>query len=198
MDLVQEAAMAKDAAIRDESALDLFACPNPQCYLFNRFAAGNLSVTERMGKDQSIRRLYCNHCHQRFSERAGSLMRYSKLPEADVVRVIKCLTHGCSVEATADICEVDPRSVQRLLDRGGKRSEDFHQLQLDRLAALGKPPEVVELDEMHAKVSRPPGVRIAGKKGGAVLAGPSKGSGAVRQAATGFMWLLNRSRGLHW
>ena len=100
--------MAKDTAIKDESALELFACPNPECALFNRFAAGNLSVVERMGKNKAIRRLYCNHCHHRFSERAGSLMQYTKLSEADVVRVIKCLTHSCSIEATADICEVLP------------------------------------------------------------------------------------------
>jgi len=148
--------MAKDSAPQDQSALQLFACPNPDCDLFNRFGAGNLSVAERMCKAKSIRRLYCNHCHERFSERKGSLMQQTKLPEAEVVRVIKCLTYGCSVEATADICLIDPRSVERLLDRGGKRSEDFHQLQLDRLAEMDHPPAVVELDEMHAKVSRPP------------------------------------------
>jgi hypothetical protein len=195
--------MAKDVAVKDESSLDLFACPNPECQLFNRFAAGNLSVAEWMGKDKSIRRLYCDHCHQRFSERAGSLMQCTKLKEADVVRVLKCLTHGCSVEATADICEVDPRSVERLQNLGGKRSEDFHQLQLDRLAALDKPPEVVELDEMHAKVSRPPKDKTAGKKGGALPAGEIKGSaarrsGAILRAATGFMWLSNPPHGLCW
>ncbi len=137
--------MAKDVATQDESGLELFACPNPECDLFNRFSASNLSVVERMGKNRAIRRLYCNHCHHRFSERAGSLMRYTKLPQADVVRVIKCLTHGCSIEATADICEVDARSVERLLERGGERAEDFHQLQLDRLGELNHPPEVVEL-----------------------------------------------------
>jgi len=185
--------MAKDLAIKDESALELFACPNPECALFNRFAAGNLSVVERMGKNKAIRRLYCNHCHHRFSERAGSLMQYTKLPEIDVVRVIKCLTHGCSIEATADICEVDPRSVERLLERGGKRAEDFHQLQLDRLAELDHPPQVVELDELHAKVSRPP----LGKKRGVDQAGPSWASSVVRQAATGFMSLWKSSRDLH-
>ena len=192
--------MAKDSAPQDQSALELFACPNPDCDLFNRFDAGNLSVVERMGKDKSIRRLYCSHCHERFSERKGSLMQYTKLPEAEVVRVIKCLTYGCSIEATADICLIDPRSVERLLDRGGKRSEDFHQLQLDRLAEMDHPPAVVELDEMHAKVSRPP----AGKKGGAHPASkmrpanPKPVPGVVQRAATGFMRLWKSPRGLHW
>jgi transposase-like protein len=150
--------------------------------MFNRFGAGNLSVCERMGKDKSIRRLYCNHCQQRFSERQGSLMRYTHLPEVTVVRMMKCLTYGCSMEATADICEVDARSVQRLLERAGPRAEDFHRLQLEK---LDRPVEVVELDELHAKVSRPP----RDKKGGAHRAGPTLLAGVVRQAVTGFTWL---------
>ena len=174
--------MAKDSAVKDEESLESFACPNADCEMFNRFDAGNLSVVERMGKGKSIRRLYCNHCQHRFSERQGSLMQQTHLPQATVVRVIKCLTYGCSVEATADICEIDARSVQRLLNRGGVRAEIFHQLQLQKLE---QPPAVVELDELHTKVARPP----AGKKGGAERANPAKRAGLVQRAATGFMWL---------
>jgi transposase-like protein len=140
-------------------ALAAFACPNPDCALFNRFAAGNLTVVEWTGKNKDIRRLYCNHCRRRFTERQGTLLRYSKLPEATVVRIVKCLGHGCSVEATADICDVDPRAVDRVLARAGRRAQDFHRLGLDRLAA---PPEAVELDELHGRVSPTPA-----EKGGA-------------------------------
>lgn len=154
-----------------------FACPNEDCHDFNRFAAGNLSVSERMGKDRRIRRLYCKSCGHRFSERQGSLMAKSKLPEETVVRIVKCLGYGCSVEATADICEVDPRSVQLLLSKAGPRAEDFHRLQLDRLP---EPPEAVEIDELHAPLASP-------RKGAtpmlALLA--ARGGGA---AARGFTW----------
>jgi transposase-like protein len=145
---------------KDGESLALFACPNPDCDLFNKFGAGNLSVAERMGKDKAIRRLYCNHCGHRFSERKGSLLEYTKLPEPAVVRIIKCLGHACSIEATADICEVDPRSVSRLQARAGPRAENFHRLQLEQ---LDQPLEAVELDELHGKVCKPPG---AEKKGG--------------------------------
>jgi transposase-like protein len=128
--------------------LSFFACPNGDCADFNRFDSGNLSVAERMGKDKAIRRLYCKTCGMRFSERKGSLMQYTKLPEADVVRIIKCLGHGCSVEAAADICEVDTRTVQRLLERAGKRAADFHRLQLEN---LDQPLEAVQMDELHGK-----------------------------------------------
>lgn len=144
--------MSKNARAKDGAHdLAMFACPNPDCDRFNQFNVGNLCVAERMGKDKSIRRLYCDHCQHRFSERQGSLMQYTKLPEQVVVRIIKCLGHGCSVEATADICEVDPRSVGRMLERVGKRADDFHHQQLERLQ---EPIEAVELDELHGRVCK--------------------------------------------
>ena len=109
--------IAKVIPPRDD--LTGFACPNEDCCDFNRFAAGNLSVCERMGKDHRIRRLYCRSCGHRFSERQGSLMAKSKLPEETVVRIVKCLGYGCSVEATADICEVDSRTVGTVARQGG-------------------------------------------------------------------------------
>lgn len=170
--------MAKETALTEETPLRWFACPNPDCAMFNRFGEDNLSVVERMGKGKAIRRLYCNHCQHRFSERQGSLMQYTKLPVETVVRMMKCLTYGCSMEATADICQVDARTVQRLLERAGPRAENFHRLQLERLE---QPPEVVELDELHAKVSRSP----RDKKGG-LQPLKRKLLAAVARVATGF------------
>jgi transposase-like protein len=138
---------------KDGDPLAAFACPNPDCDLFNRFDAGNLRVCEQIGQDKSIRRLYCTHCQHRFSERQGSLMEETKLPEETVIRIIKCLGHGCSVEATADICEVDQRTVERLLDLAGRRAEAFHQQQLRRVA---QPLGAVELDELHGRICKPP------------------------------------------
>ncbi len=170
------------AAVDDD--LSRFACPNEDCGDFNRFAAGNLSVCERMGKGRRIRRLYCRSCGHRFSERQGSLMAKSKLPEETVVRIVKCLAYGCSVEATADICEVDPRSVALLLSKAGPRAEDFHRLQLDRLA---EPLEAIEIDELHAPLARP------GKGVTPVLAALAARVGDA--AARGFTWPWRRQRG---
>jgi LacI family transcriptional regulator len=146
-----------DGEPSEQLPLSALACPNPDCHEFNQFNAGNLSVAERTGKDKGIRRLYCRTCGHRFSERQGSLLQYTKLPLETVVRIVKCLGHGCSLEATADICEVDPRTVARVLRQAGQRAQDFHRQQLDRLR---EPLEAVELDELHGRVSR-------GKKGAA-------------------------------
>src|SRR5579864_7780402 len=171
---------AKEGPARQPEDLAGFACPNPDCSHFNRFGAGNLSVCERMGKHKAIRRLYCSACGHRFSERQGTLLEYTKLPEATVVRIVKCVGHGCSLAATADICEVAPRTVERVVATAGPRAEHFHQLQLQELQ---EPVEVVELDELHAPARRP-----GGKKGGPDVLASVVGS-LEAWARSGSTWL---------
>jgi len=164
---------SRTKSVSEEFPLSFFACPNPDCTDFNRFDAGNLSVAERMGKNKAIRRLYCKTCGRRFSEREGSLMAGTKLQQEAVVRIIKCLGYGCSIEATADICEVDPRTVERLLEKAGKRAEDFHRLQLEKLQ---QSIEAVQLDELHGRVAK------ESKKGQS-----TKGQSIVQKAVRGFI-----------
>jgi transposase-like protein len=172
-----------EAVLPDDDLID-FACPNEDCCDFNCFATGNLSVCGWIGKDHRIRRLYCRSCGHRFSERQGSLMARTKLPEDTVVRIVKCLGYGCSMEATADICEVDARTVELLLSKAGPRADDFHHLQLERLA---EPIQAVEIDELHAPLASP-------KKGAnPVLALLARLVGD--EAARGFTWPWQRQRG---
>jgi transposase-like protein len=146
--------MARKPTTRDDqpNPLARLACPNEDCPLFNRFDAGNLSVVEWIGKRKDIRRLYCSYCGQRFSERRGTLRQYTKLPPKAVERVLKCLSHGCSVRATANICDVDRRTVQRLWRQAGPRAHDFHQLRIEQQRG---PLGAVQLDELHGRVSSP-------------------------------------------
>lgn len=130
-------------------SLGRLACPHPDRARCNRFAAGNLRPGEAFGKHLAVR-LYCTHCGQRFSAPQGTLLQDSKLPAVAVVRILKCLMHGCSREAAADLCEVDPRTIERFLQRAGQRAADFQRGQLDRLPP---PPEAVQLDELHARVA---------------------------------------------
>lgn len=166
---------ATDAA-KPAGSLAAFACPNPECCHFNRFDAANLSVVEWTGKHKHIRRLYCSACKHRFTERQGTLLRDTKIPEETVVRIVKCLTHGCSVEATADICDVDPRTVDRILERGGRRAEDFHRLQIERSPT---PPEAVQLDELHGRVSPEP-AQTGGSRSLLAAVAAWVGSGSTR------------------
>jgi transposase-like protein len=177
--------MSRQTHAGQDASLALFACPNPDCSDFNRFDAGNLSVCEWTGKHKHIRRLYCASCGGRFSERKGTLLSYRKLPEPALVRIVKCLGHGCSIEATADICDVDPRTVEAVLAVAGPRADDHHHLRQDQ---LHQPLAVVELDELHGRVCETPAKkgepqpRPAGRP-------PAPPRGAAAWAAAGCMWL---------
>jgi transposase-like protein len=157
-----------------EESLAGFACPNPECDLFNRFNAGNLTVAECAKTKNGPRRLSCRHCGHRFSERQGTLLEGTHLPVETVTRIVKCLAHGCTIEATADICEVDPRSVQRLLAKAGPRADEFHHLQLERIKEV----PAAQLDELHGRVSP-----TSAKKGGTAPKG-----GPVTRAA---VWVVS-------
>jgi len=150
--------------------LSRFACPNPDCIDFNRFGAGNLRVAERNGKGKRLRRLACRSCGTRFQERRGSLMEYTKLPQEKVELVVRCLTWGNSVTATADIAGVDERTVQRIVERGGERAQVFH----DR-AAQALESRQAQLDEVHAKAGgkrqTPCRLGIHGASGGVAVHG---------------------------
>jgi len=148
-----------DAQREDLSA---FSCPNPDCKHFNVFGQGNLRVAERMGKDRRLRRLACRCCQTRFSELQGTLLEYGHLSKEKVVLMVKCLTWGNSVEATADIAEVDPRTVQRIVDRGGRRAERFHRQKVRELET----PQV-QMDEMRGG-----GGKKEGPCGGVAFHGP--------------------------
>jgi transposase-like protein len=128
------------------------ACPNEDCSAFNRFDVGNLSVVEWIGKRKDIRRLYCCQCGQRFSERRGTLREYTKVPDETLQRILKCLSHGCSITASAAICDVDTRTVQRVLRQAGPRADDSHRLQIEQHRT---PVAAAQLDELHGRVGAP-------------------------------------------
>jgi transposase-like protein len=137
--------MATGAARAGED-LSGFACPNPECIDFNKFGAGNLRVSERNGKNGRLRRLVCCTCQIRFQERRGTLMEGAKIPREKVELIMKCLTWGNSIAATADIAEVDERTVERIVRRAGERAGVFH----DR-AAQDLETAQAQFDEVHAK-----------------------------------------------
>src|SRR5262249_24506127 len=61
--------------------LDTLACVNPECQGFRRTGQANLTVRKVYGTDR-IRLLRCRTCGEECSERRGSALFNTKLPEA--------------------------------------------------------------------------------------------------------------------
>jgi hypothetical protein len=124
-----------------------FSCPNPQCRQFNRPGAGNIVHRSWTGKHKHIERLRCTVCTQEFSERAGTLMAQSKLPEETVERLLKCQRWGVCDEGTADICAVDLKTVYHFQRVAAQRAQTHHRQVVRAVDVSG-----VQLDEAHSKL----------------------------------------------
>ena len=124
-----------------------FSCPNPQCARFNRPGEGNIAHRSWTGTHKHIERLRCMACGREFSEREGTLMACSKLPEETVIRLVKCQRWGVCDEGTADICDVDLKTVHRFQRVAAQRAETHHRQSVQNLEVQG-----VQLDEAHSKL----------------------------------------------
>lgn len=124
-----------------------FSCPNPHCARFNRPSEGNIAHRSWTGTHKHIERLRCTACHREFSERAGTLLARSKLPEDTVVRLLKCQRWGVCDEGTADICDVEIKTVHRFQRVAAQRAEVHHRQSVQNVDVKG-----VQLDEAHSKL----------------------------------------------
>ena len=124
-----------------------FSCPNPHCERFNRPGEGNIAHRSWTGTHQHIERLRCTACDREFSEREGTLMARSKLPEDTVIRLVQCQRWGVCDEGTADICAVDLKTVHRFQRVAAQRAEAHHRQSVQNLGVQG-----VQLDEAHSKL----------------------------------------------
>lgn len=102
------------------------SCPNPECPDYQKYGQGNIVFNDWIGKDKTIARLRCTTWKTNFSEHKGTLFEQSRLPCEQVLRIYKCLVHGNSIEATADICEVTSKSVSRIVTIAGEHHRAVH------------------------------------------------------------------------
>jgi IS1 family transposase/transposase-like protein len=124
-----------------------FSCPNPHCARCNRPGEGNIAHRAWTGTHKHIERLRCTTCGREFSEREGTLMARSKLPENTVVQLVKCQRWGVCDAGTADICAVDLKTVYRFQQVAAKRAVTHHQQSVQNLEVQGG-----QLDEAHTKL----------------------------------------------
>jgi hypothetical protein len=124
-----------------------FSCPNPQCTCFNRPGAENIVHRSWTGTHKHIERLRCTACDREFSEREGTLMARSKLPEDTILRLLKCQRWGVCDAGAADICAVDLKTVHRFQYVAAQRAETHHRQVVREVDVPG-----VQLDEAHSKL----------------------------------------------
>jgi transposase-like protein len=114
--------------------LSRFRCLNPQCPDHGRRGHGNLTVCMRYGRHRR-RLLYCRTCKARFSERKGTPLFDTRLPDGKALAVLEHLADGCGVRQTSRLVRVGTNTVVRYALRAGGHARQLH----DELAGLSPP-----------------------------------------------------------
>jgi LacI family transcriptional regulator len=114
--------------------LSPFCCQNADCPDYGKRGHGNLTVTGRYGTQQR-RLLRCRTCKARFSERKGTPLFGSLLPEDKIVTLLHHIAEGCGVRQTSRLIGVNKNTVVRFCSLAGAQAQQLH----DELVALSPP-----------------------------------------------------------
>ena len=109
----------------DTDDLSRFCCQNTDCPDHGARGRGNLTVCAKYGRHQR-RLLYCKTCKARFSERKGTPLFDTRLPEAKVVEVLAHIAEGCGVRKTGRLVGVNKDTVVRYSLLAGQHAQQLH------------------------------------------------------------------------
>lgn len=138
-------------------------CQNLECADHGIRGKENLTFRGWSGKGQHIRMIYCRTCKAHFSERKGTVLEQSKLPEEKSLAVLEHLREGNGTRPTARLVGVDKDTVTRYVLLAGKHAQQLH----DELVAFSP-------SNQGSAIRRE--VELRGQKGGALRARQSAGS----------------------
>ena len=91
-----------------------------------RSRRGNLHFRGYSGKAKRIRLVHRRSCKATFSEREGTVLEHSRLPDEKALAILKHLREGCGTRATGRLVEVDKNTVTRYLALAGAHAEKLH------------------------------------------------------------------------
>src|SRR3972149_1977454 len=117
-------------AVMDD--LSRFCCQNSECPDYGKRGGENLSVCGRYGSNKQWRMLRCRTCKARFSERKGTPLFGSALPEEKVRSILEHVAEGCGVRETGRLVGVHRDTVMRYSRLAGNHAQQLH----DELVAL--------------------------------------------------------------
>jgi transposase-like protein len=106
--------------------LSRFCCQDPDCPDYGKRGHGNLSVCAHYGKAKQHRLLYCKTCKARFSERKGTPLFGSTLPEDKAIDLIRHVADRNGVRATARLVGVHRDTVVRYSRLLGEHARQIH------------------------------------------------------------------------
>jgi hypothetical protein len=116
-------------------ALSEFCCRNSSCPDYGKRGGENLRWGAWSGKKKQIRMVLCKTCRKSFSERKGTPLFESHLPEKEGMLILAHLADGCGIRQTGRLVGHAKDTVQRYAKKVGMHGKALH----DELVALSPP-----------------------------------------------------------
>ena len=108
-------------------SIEEFCCQNKKCPDFGKKGVGNLSQRGWSGRSKTIRMLYCSVCRDHFSERKGTALSGSRLPEDKAIEVLNHLFDQNGIRQTARLTKANKNTVNRLARIAGEHAGKVHE-----------------------------------------------------------------------
>ena len=83
-------------------------------------------VVDMLNKAKGIRCLRCTVCGHSFSQRKGTPLFRTQLPEDKLLAIAQHIVEGSGMRSTSRLCGVTLNTVLRLAQRAGEHAEAFH------------------------------------------------------------------------
>ncbi len=126
------------------------ACPNEDCDLYGQTGQENVVGNGTyISRGEKTRRYICRHCGKAFCDHTGTFYHDLRKDEKIIDLALKMSMKGMSIEAIAEVLEVEAASVKRWLARAAEQCEKVN----DNLMTNLDVPKV-EMDELWVIVKK--------------------------------------------
>ena len=128
---------------------DVF-CPNQDCKFYGISGKGNVigNGTYQI-KSKRVRKYICRECGRVFNDRTDTFFDNIRKDESTVKLALKMILKGMSIQAIADVLEVQPATVSRWLLRAARQCEQVNEDLMKNLNISR-----VEMDELWVIVEK--------------------------------------------
>ena len=106
--------------------LSKFCCLNSSCPDHGKRDRGNLRWGAWSGKKKRFRMVLCTTCGRSFSERKGTPLFQSHLPEEQAMSILKHLADGCGIRQTGRLAGHSKDTVLRYAKKAGPHAKALH------------------------------------------------------------------------
>jgi transposase-like protein len=133
-----------------------YFCPNKQCKCYGLRSQGNIvKAGKYIVKGIERQMLKCNVCKTRFSETRNTIFFGSHYTEEQIYNIIRCISEGNGVRATARLLALDKNAVGNVVLKAGNYAETIMRNLLKNLCL-----NECQMDELWSFVNK----KNAGRK----------------------------------